>query len=154
MKQDKRKNAKVKRGNVFYVEWIHSDYLEYWLRDFTADGSLLHVCSGDSMIGQVRVDNRVNTNRTMDGDLFNLLDIFKENQFDYVYCDPDFKYYNSVKYLKKYKNSWQFDLFKLAKKALITRRPRTTINLPSRYHDYLICEDPRPSVTLLRIDYK
>jgi hypothetical protein len=153
-KPDKRKNAKVKRGNVFYIEWIHSDYLEYWLRDFTADGSLLHVCSGESTLGYPRVDINPDSNRTMHGDLFDLLSIFKENQFDYVYCDPPFPYYNDPRILKSNRNAWQFDLLKIAKKALITRRPRTAINLPSKYHDYVILEDSRPSISILRVDYK
>jgi len=61
---DKRINAKVKKGKIFHATWIHSDYLEYWLEDFTNDGNLLNVCSGDSMLGLVRVDIDPESNRT------------------------------------------------------------------------------------------
>ena len=150
MKPDKRKNAKVKRGNVFYIEWIHSDYLEYWLRDFTADGSLLHICCGDSGLGYPRADINPDSNRTMYADLFKLLETFKENQFDYVYIDPPFNAYTSG----DNRFRWQFDALKICKKALITRRPKVSVNLPSIYHDYVICEDSRPSLTIIRIDFK
>lgn len=147
---DKRKNAKTPKGIINHPDWVHSDYLEYWLNDFTIDGSLLNVCSGASTLGQVRVDIDPESNRTMYGDLFNILDYFKPNTFDYVYCDPDFKYYTSG----ENRFRWQFDLFKIAKKALITRRPKVTVNMPSKWHDYIIAEDTRPSFTILRIDYK
>lgn len=149
---DKRINAKVKKGKIFHATWIHSDYLEYWLEDFTNDGNLLNVCSGDSMLGLVRVDIDPETNRTLAGDLFKIQELFKPESFDYVYCDPNFLYYTSG----ENRFRWQYELFKLVKHggALITRRPKVTVNLPSKYHDYVITEDSRPSLTLLRIDYK
>lgn len=147
---DKKQQAQYRKGNIYNVAWMHTDYLEYWLRDFTIKGSTLNVCSGMSMIGQVRVDVDPESNRTMHGDMFNLLDIFHENQFDYVYIDPPFNVYTSG----DNRMQWQFDAFKICKKALITRRPKVTVNLPSKYHDYIIAEDSRPSLTILRIDYK
>lgn len=149
-KQDKRKNARVKKGTVFHPQYIHADYLEYWINDFTIDGSLLNQCSGQSMLGQVRGDIDPESNRTIHADLFNLLDTFKPNSFDYVYCDPPFPYYTSGDNRFRF----QFDLFKLCRIALITRRPKVTVNLPSKWHDYVIAEDSRPSLSLLRIDYK
>lgn len=148
MKKGEQQN--YRKGEIYNARWMHSDYLEYWLRDFTIKGKTLNVCSGMSMIGQTRLDIDPETNRTMDGNLFNLLDYFGENQFDYVYVDPPFPIYTSG----ENRFRWQFDAFKIAKKALITRRPKVSVNLPSKYHDYIIAEDSRPSFTILRIDYK
>ena len=150
-KQQKEHRADIySKGNIYNVKWMHTDYLEYWLRDFTIRGSCLNVCSGMSMIGQVRVDIDPDTNRTMNGDLFKLLEYFSANQFDFVYIDPPFPFYTAG----ENRFQWQFDAFKICKKALITRRPKVSINLPSKYHDYIVAEDVRPSLTLLRIDYK
>jgi len=146
--QDKRASARVKKGTVFNIKWIHADYLNYWLREFTSDGSLLNVCCGYSEIGYPRIDNSPISNRTHDGDLFNLK--FPPESFDYVYCDPPFQFYTSG----DNRFRWQFDLFKICKIALITRRPRVTANINSRWHDYAICEDSRPALTILRIDFK
>jgi len=149
---DHRINARVKKGKIFHPTWIHSDYLEYWLEQFTADGNLLNVCSGQSMLGNVRVDIDPESNRTMPGDVFKIKDEFKANSQKYIYCDNEFRYFTSG----ENRFRWQFDLFSLIKPggALITRRPRVNVNLPSKWHDYVIAEDSRPSLSLLRIDYK
>lgn len=148
--QKEYRASNFKKGNIYNVNWMHQDYVEYWIRDFTINGSTLNVCCGMSMIGQVRVDIDPESNRTMHGDLFHLLDYFRPNQFKYVYVDPPFGVYTSG----DNRFQWQYDAFKIAEKALITRRPKVTVNLPSKYHDYIIAEDTRPSLTLLRIDYK
>jgi len=147
-----KNNARVKKGKVFNTTWIHSDYLEYWLENFCKDGNVLNVCSGQSMFGLVRVDTDAESNRTMYADLFTILKYFKPESFKYVYCDPPFEIYTSGENRMR----WQFDLFLLVKPggALITRRPKVTANIPSKWHEYVIAEDSRPSLTLLRIDYK
>lgn len=146
------KNAKVKKGKIFHAQWVHSEYLEYFLDTFCKDGNVINVCSGESMFGLVRIDNNPESNRTSDGDLFKILEQFKPESFKYVYCDTDFKYFTSG----ENRFRWQFDLFRLVKPggALITRRPRVNVNLPSYHHEYIVAEDSRPSLTLLRIDYK
>jgi len=156
----------ITKGKVFHCDWIHTDYLEYFLDNFTKDGSTLNVCCGTSLVGDVRLDNAeshtveikgkekvVPTSRTQPGDLFDLSK-FSDQEFDYVYCDPDFRYYTSKTVLQEHKNHWQFELFRLAKKALITRRPKVNINLPSERHRYIILEDWRPSLSLLRVDWR
>ena len=152
-KLDRRVNAtKQSKGRIIHPTHIHSDYLEYWLEQFTLDGNTLNICSGDSLFGLVRVDIDPESNRTVDGDLFKISNQFKPESFKYVYCDPPFQFYTSG----ENRFRWQYDLFKLVKPggALITRRPKVTINMPSKYHDYIIAEDSRPSFTVLRIDYK
>jgi hypothetical protein len=141
------------KGKIIHADWIHTDYHETWLNDFTKDGRLLNVCSGMSWVGDVRLDINPNSNRTQPGDLFDLSE-FKDQEFDYVYCDPDFKIYTNTKILKDNRNKWQFELFRLAKKALITRRPKVNINLPSKRHHWIVLEDWRPSISLLRIDWR
>jgi hypothetical protein len=145
--------AQVQKGSIFHPDYLHTDYLEYWLRDFIRGRSCLNVCCGWSDIGDVRVDNSPDSNRTMDGDVFNMLapgGPFRENQYDIVYCDPPFRLFTAG----DNRFRWQFDLMKIAKYALITRRTKVAVNMPSRYHEYIIAEDSRPSITLLRIDYK
>jgi len=149
--KDKRKNVtRQPKGKVYHPEHIHADYLEYYLKDFTHDGTLLNQCCGDSTVGDTRADIRKDSNMTVNVDLFNVLDSFIPRQFDYVYCDPPFKFYTAG----ENRFRWQFDLFKLCKIALITRRPKVTVNMPSKWHDYVILEDSRPSFSVLRIDYK
>ena len=145
--------AQVQKGKIFHPDYMHTDYFEYWLKDFVSNGSCLNVCCGYSDIGDPRVDISPDSNRTMEGDLFRLLapeGPFRANQFDYLFIDPPFSFYTSG--TNRFK--WQFDAFKIARKALITRRTKVGVNMPSRYHEYHIAEDSRPSITLVRIDYK
>lgn len=150
-KKDKRKNVvKQPKGKIYHPEYIHADYLEYYLEDFTKDGTLLNMCCGDSKLGDIRSDINKKSNRNTNIDLFKVLEHYEEESFDYVYCDPPFRFYTAG----PNRFRWQFDLFKLCKIALITRRPKVTVNMPSKYHDYVIAEDSRPSFSVLRIDYK
>lgn len=182
------------KGLIHRPEYMHTDYFEYWLRDFTSDGSVLNHACGMSTIGDVRVDMDPKTNRTMEGNLLDIGKDFRENSFDYVYVDPIYDMFynpssiifkpdimanpqaqlqimklkqqikeleNQVEKLNVQQNplgnlayKWQFDAFKIARKALITRRPKININMPSRWHEWLITEDSRPSINLVRIDYK
>jgi len=141
--------AQFKKGNVFHADYMHTDYFEYWLNNFTKDGRTLNVCCGFSKVGDVRLDIAKDSNRTEYGDMFDL-GKFKDQEFDYVYCDPLFKFYNTGDNRMR----WQFELFRLAKKALITRRPKVTINMPSTRHHYVILEDSRPSLSLVRVDWR
>lgn len=136
------------KGKLIPTDWIHSDYLEAWLKNFVKDGTCLNVCSGMSLIGDTRIDTNETSNRTEPGDLFNLN--IPENSYDYVYCDPPFNYY--VTGSNRYR--WQQDLFRICKKALITRRTKNMVHLPSSRHEYYIAEDHRLNLTLIRIDYK
>ncbi|MDE1867914.1 MAG: hypothetical protein KGI08_09435 [Thaumarchaeota archaeon] len=157
IKKHPGKKPVYKKGNIIPAQWVHEDYLDYWLRDFARSmqcQSILNVCSGYSTFGNVRVDISPESNRTFEGDMFKLLEYFPPNSFDLVYCDPDYKNYTDPNILQLYRNSWQYDLMKIAKKILITKRPKVNINMPSKWHDYVIAEDSRPSFSVLRIDYK
>lgn len=201
-KKDGRSNADVP-GKVLQTPWMHGNTLEDFVLDMTRGQSVLNYGCGSSMIGHPRVDIDADTTRTMEGDVFESLDIFRQNQFDFVFSDmpfdllnpnstlikqyaiklglvPELQYNDRIFRLIQQKQQlrelekeidllnfeyrhrfggqlafkWQFDLFKIAKKGLITRRNLININLPSRYHEYYVIEDHRPQLNLLRIDYK
>jgi len=147
-----KKQPLYKKGLVFHPTHAHTDYMQFWLKDFTRGASVLNLCCGTSDLGDVRVDNDPRMNITMTGDLFKVIYEFKENSFDYVYIDPPFKFYNPGAIDHPYE--WQFQAFKLCKKAMLTRRPRININMPSRWHEWKLFEDSRPSISLVRVDYK
>lgn len=137
------------KGKVIPVEWIHSSYLESWLLKRIGNDTCLNVCSGESMVGNVRLDIREDSARTEPGDLFDLH--YPEGSFDWVYCDPPFNFY--VTGDNRFR--WQLDLFKICKKGLITRRPKVSLRIPGNpRHEYFIAEDHRLNLTLIRIDYK
>lgn len=145
----KSKHQQFKKGDVFHADMMHTDYFDYWLDNFTKDGRTLNVCCGTSKIGDVRLDIDAESARTEPGDMFDL-SMFKDQEFDYVYCDPLFKFYTSG----DNRFRWQFELFRLAKKALITRRPKVNVNMPSTRHHWVVLEDSRPSLSLVRIDWR
>ena len=133
---------------ILKTTWMHSSYVEAWLLDFVKDGACLNVCCGKSLVGNVRLDISLDSTSTEYGDLFKIE--YPESSFDYVYCDPPFNYY--VVGTNRFK--WQQKLFKFCRKALITKRPKTTVNLHSKEHYYIVAEDTKPSLALLRIDLK
>jgi hypothetical protein len=149
LKTRTEKIQQYKKGNVFHADYIHTDYFEYWLNNFTKDGRTLNVCCGFSEVGDVRLDISQESSRTEFGDLFDL-SRFQDQEFDYVYCDPLYKFYTTGSNRMR----WQFELFRLAKKALITKRPKVNINMPSARHHYVILEDSRPSLSLVRVDWR
>ncbi len=147
------KIQQYKKGKVFHADWIHTDYMEYFLNNYTKDGRTLNVCCGASELGDIRLDISEESTRTQYGNMFDL-SMFEDQEFDYVYCDPPFNVYTNTKILQEYRNKWQFELWRITKKALITRRPKVNINLPSERHRYIILEDSRPSLSLLRVDWR
>ena len=148
-----QKIQQYKKGRVFHANYMHTDYFEYWLDNFTKDGRTLNVCCGYSEVGEIRLDISEDSTRTQHGNAFDL-SMFEDQEFDYVYCDPPFNWYTSPIILKQFRNKWQFELFRLARKALVTRRPKVNINLPSELHHYTILEDSRPSLSLVRVDWR
>jgi len=167
---DKRKNAKVKKGNIHRVEWMHSDYLEYFLNDL----ALIHGCktilnlfSGSSLFGSVRIDNDTSLSApTARGSAFDFLKCCIK-KYDLVYADPPFTYYNpgSKEIAKAYPSSpgygnpyeWQYQALALTNKALILRRPLIMTNWSgnlSKFQEYFLIRDSRPSATILEIIWK
>jgi len=106
------------------ADWIDSDKRENLIKTIIKNDSCLNVCCGYSKLGNIRLDINAQSWRTDEGDLFNLE--YPEGSFDWVYCDPPFNYYTSG----KNRFRWQLDLFKIAKKGLITQRPKVTNEKP------------------------
>lgn len=147
--QDQKIIYKTK-GDVFNANWMHSDWFEWWLRNYMSDGSSINAACGYSTVGDIRLDKSADSTRTHDGNYKNLLEQFGENAADYVYIDAVFDDYLTG----DNRNIWQFDAFKVAKKCLITKRPRVSINMPSKKHYYSILEEHTPALSLLRFDLK
>ena len=93
---------------VLKANWIHPPNVEAWLGTMIT-GRTLNVCCGMSRVGDVRIDTDENTNRTEEGDLFDLH--IAEASFDTVICDPPFAYYNTFEWCQK--------LASIARKRLI-----------------------------------
>lgn len=97
---------------VLQANWIHPPHVENWLQKM-ALGRTLNVCSGMSRVGDVRVDIDPDTNRTDDGDLFDLN--YRPLSFDTVICDPPFSYYVTG----KNRFRWIGSLRKIARKRIL-----------------------------------
>ena len=160
---------------LWQAEYRHSDYMEDFLKDVTRGKTVLNLFSGKSLFGNIRVDNDPSLKEpTIHDDVFELLHggYFKPNQFDFVYADGIYgvgqnNVYNpksgiitktakklGIEPLGSLAFLWQKWAFEIARIGLITRRDRTNINLPSVYTEYYVVWDSRPSIQLLRFDWK
>jgi len=175
-KSDGRKNARVKKGDVFIMEMMDAPYLEKFLEDliktFGPGMRTLNGCCGSSRLGNVRFDIDKNSNRTMDADLKNQLDIFRPGQFDFYIIDPLDAFYNPYgnwiaknfckgtdKRGREFGDPfrWQYDALEIPKKALILQRPLIMTNWPKqlvRDVEYGLIRDSRPMGRILEIVWK
>lgn len=169
---DKRKNANVKKGNLFKMEWMYSDYVDYFLRNLFGNESVMNHCCGFSTVGQFRYDIDENTARTSYGNLFEITKDFKPNSVDHLLIDAPFKFFNpyckeiAFNYPKgidvkgrKYGDpfQWQFDALTIPRKSLVLRRNLITTNWSgniSKFQEYFLIKDSRPSSTILEIVWK
>lgn len=106
------------RALMLKANWIHTEEVEKWLQEI-AIGRTLNVCCGMSKVGEVRVDIDPSSNRTEEGDMFNLR--FEPRSFDTVICDPPFSYYNHFK--------WILKLADIADKRLLISSPPMMLKL-------------------------
>jgi len=121
-----------------------------FLNRINAVGKIRKVDINETIIKTVKKKDVVfNTARTEYGDMFDLSQ-FRDQEFDYTYCDPPFEVYTSGKDRMR----WQYELFRITKKAMLTRRPKVNINMPSKRHHWIVLEDSRPSLSLVRIDWR
>ena len=173
---DGRKNARVKKGDVFIMEHIDAPYLEKFVEDVIKSVGpgmrVLNGCCGSSRTGDVRYDIDENSNRTMVGNLGNQLKLFRKNQFDFYIIDPPDAFYNAYgtfivdnyckgkdkrgrKFGDPYR--WQYDALEICSKALILQRPLIMTNWPKQLvHDveYGLIRDSRPMGRVLEIVWK
>ena len=89
-------------------------------------GRSLNVCCGMSEVGDVRVDIDANTNRTQEGDLFNLK--FPPLSFDTVICDPPFEYYVTG----ENRFRWIQELARIARKRLMISVKANSIHVSQK----------------------
>jgi len=167
---DKRKNARVKKGNMFKMEWMHSDYLEHFLNDLAfihGSKSVLNLCSGSSLFGSTRIDHDMSLNNPTDhSDVFEFLKWTTNKKYDLIYVDPPFKFYNPgcTEIAKHYPSAsnpafgnpyeWQYQALNLANKLLVLRRPLIMTNWSgniSKFQEYFLVRDSRPSCTILEL---
>lgn len=114
------------RVKVLQARWIQPDGCEAWLAE-KIRGRTLNVCSGMSMVGDVRLDISPKTNRTEYGNI-DTLD-FPRGSFDTVVCDPPFSYYRRFK--------WVFKLSDIAKHRFILSGPTCAFYLGSQWKEEL-----------------
>ena len=161
---------------IWQEPYRHSDFMEDFLENMTRGKKTLNLCSGKSLIGDVRIDvDKRLKEPTAYCDMFDSLLTFHKNgiKFKVVYVDPPFErdgvnFYNPrsayiVNKAKKlgYKDhfgrlayDWQKMAFDICELCLITRRDRSNVNLPSLLTEYYKVWDSRPSTHDFRIDWK
>jgi len=166
---DKRANATRTKGNLFKIEWIQPQYVEYFLNDLALikdAKTILNLCSGSSLFGTVRIDTDGSLKQpTQYGEIFSYLKQIK-TKYDFVYIDPPFKFYNPhcTEIAKHYPTKdhygdpfeWQYEALRIANKALILRGnlQSVSINWPgylSKFQEYFLIKDSRPSSTILSV---
>ena len=103
------------------ANWIHTSFVERWLQEMSI-GDTLNVCCGKSFVGDIRIDTDPNSNRTEEGDLFNLP--FSPLSFDTVICDPPFSYYNRFR--------WILKLADIARERFLLSSPNISVRLSRR----------------------
>ena len=76
---------KIPPSQVFKASWKFPPHVKKWLHN-EIEGYSLHVCSGSSDIGDVKIDVQPQSNDVTQADMFKLP--FKPETFDTVICDP------------------------------------------------------------------
>lgn len=157
-------------------KYKHSDFMVDLLEDLGRQHSFLNLCSGKSLLGNVRIDHDKSLKEpTAYADMFDALLTFKKNNqhFDCIYIDPPYErdgvnFYNprSAYIVKRAKElgytdhfgqlafDWQKWAWSLCDVCLITERDRSNVNLDALYTQYYKVWDSRPSTVDVRIDWK
>ena len=124
--------SKEERYNKFHHP--HTKFRKSWAwnKDETkfferiSVGFTLHVCSGESKVGDVTVD--LFEKASVKADLKHLP--FKKYSFDTVICDPPWKYYNKFR--------WILHLKDLARRRLVLVTPNIAPNLKGMKESFVI----------------
>lgn len=172
------KLARAKKADDQYWEskYKHSDYMIDLLEDLGRGRTFLNLCSGRSLLGNVRIDHDTSLKEpTAYADMFDALLTFRKNgqKFGVVHVDPPYErdgvnFYNPksayiVKRAKElgYKDhfgrlayDWQHWAFDLCELCFVTERDRSNVNLDALYTQYYKIWDSRPSTVDVRIDWK
>ena len=76
---------RIQLKHLYKAQWKFPLQVSRWVKQ-NVNGYSLHVCSGSSNIGDVKVDIMPQSYGVTQADMFNLP--FKHNTFDTVICDP------------------------------------------------------------------
>ena len=76
---------KIPQKQVFKAQWKFPPYVKKWLKS-QIEGYSLHVCSGSSKIGDVKLDIEPQDKDTTQADMLHLP--YRHGSFDTVICDP------------------------------------------------------------------
>jgi len=107
--------------DVYKVQWSWNKDTDRWLRKLCI-GRTLNICSGNSQVGDIRVDVNQNLHPDIIADAKNLP--FRALSFDTVVCDPPFSFYNRF--------SWIIPLADIARQRLILSTPLLDVRLSKR----------------------
>ena len=167
---DKRKNARVGKGNIMKLEYMDAPYFMHFLNYLAlTEGckTILNLCCGSSPFGTERIDINPSSNCTRTGDMFQELKTIAKKSFDMVYIDPLWKFFNphckeiALNYPSDAPGfgnpfEWQYEAARIAKKFLVLQgnMQSTAINWPSiitKNVDYFLIKDSRPSGSIVQI---
>jgi hypothetical protein len=115
----------TKREDVtLQAQWIQTEHVEAWLKSMVKEGRTLNVCCGMSTVGDVRLDTDPKSNRTEEGDLYDLR--YEPGAFENAICDPPFQYYGTLRIHRGLK--WLVRLSEIVKNRLLVSSPDVSLN--------------------------
>lgn len=125
-------------STVYRPTWADPMDIQRWLERELFVGETLNFPCGSSTVGDVRADVDEDLGPDVVADLWEALEVFGEQSFDTVYCDPPYKFFGSYEggYFPR-------DLWKIARKRLILQTPRCRVTLKQARKSWYVLE-PKP----------
>lgn len=117
--------------------WSDPVDVQRWIHDELCKGETLVFPSGRSTIGGVQADVDPDLDPDIVADLHNPLEVFDEQSFDTVYCDPPYSFYSEPH------TDWLRPLWRVARERLILQTPRQRVGIPHSKKDWFVVE-PKP----------
>lgn len=173
--KDGRRNALVKKQRWLEMIYIDNISMDLYIAEQIKNKNSIYGFSGQSLLGNIRIDFRKNTNANLVGDIFLLLKDIPDNSVDVFIIDPPFELYNPnrnvwLSLIKKkmlpkssvkselfgHPNRWQQEIFKKVKPGGIMISKRNIANvygipgIPQMFYVH----DTRPMAHIVRIDHK
>ena len=175
--KDGRRNALVKKQRWIEMQYIDNISMEEYIKDQIKNKHSIYGFSGQSLLGNIRIDFRKNSNANLIGDLFELLKDIPDNSVDVFIIDPPFELYNPnlnvwLSLIKKgmvpltwlnskskllgHPNLWQQEIFKKVKPGgiMISKRNIANVYGLSKIPQLFYVHDTRPMAHIVRIDHK
>lgn len=173
--KDGRRNALVKKQRWIEMGYIDNISMDDYIKFIIKGKYSVYGFSGQSTLGTVRIDFRKDTNATLIGDFFVILDEIKDNSVDVFIIDPIFDLLNpnpnvwlslikkglipeSTKHTRYFGHPhlWQGEVLKKVAPGgiMISKRniqnTNTLTNNPQMFYVF----DSRPMAHIVRIDHK